>query len=414
MNYVHIIESPPLLEHPIMEPFLATCAAIALSTGTPAPNDYSAMIAQNGLRATEAALVARANLTPDDLFALGGLRFLGAIETALQTRYRSGMAGGLAEMTNIPILRLPIPENPAPEPFDPAIIATLFTAVTQDMDAARAALNQIGDDEAVGVVINTDDLWFDINMNGTRDDCEGVLDITGQGLDPFGPPLNGITVRFDTADAAWLSAYAHLLSGLSETVLAFDPTEAITATLASVAAMEAFGRPAPDPWGMGDFGQYADMAAIIIGALEVQPDPARTGAAHAHLKDMIAGNRTFWSRVALETDNEAEWIPNKNQQSALPIAFPPDTGARWQAVLADAEALLNGNLLIPHWRIGENAGINLARLFQDPPEVDIVGMIQGETLVPYMEQGRRIDSNSLMLFDQLMQGNAGLYMVILN
>ena len=106
--------------------------------------------------------------------------------------------------------------------------------------------------------------------------------------------------------------------------------------------------------------------------------------------------------------------PEQEQLSALPIPFPTDTGARWQAVLADAEALLNGDLLIPHWRLGDGAGVNLAKLFQDPPLVNIIGMVQGVTLLPYMEHGRLIDGTSLMMFSDLMQGDAGLYMVVLN
>ena len=42
-------------------------------------------------------------------------------------------------------------------------------------------------------------------------------------------------VRFDTADAAWLSAYAHLVSALAEAVLAYDPTDATARMMAATA-----------------------------------------------------------------------------------------------------------------------------------------------------------------------------------
>ena len=129
---------------------------------------------------------------------------------------------------------------------------------------------------------------------------------------------------------------------------------------------------------------------------------------------MIADNQTFWDRVAQEQDNDAEWIPNKSQTSALPFDFPADTGTAWRKVLADAAAVLNGDLLIPHWRMGDAAGINLARLLQDPPPVDLIGMIQGGDLLPYAEPGRLIGWESMARFDALMQGDAGLFMVILN
>ena len=401
-----------------MEPFLSTCAAIAIISGTAGPGDYSTMIATDGLRTTEAAIAARSDPTPDDLFALGGVRFLGAVERALQLRYQNGMSQGFAVMADIPVLRLPIAENPSPTPFDPAVLEAMFLGITQDMTGALAALDQIGDDDTLGVTIRTDDLWFDINGSGQREECEGVLDVVGLGLTGgFGEPLNGVTIRFDTADAAWLSAYAHLLSGISETVLAFEPAEAIARVLDSRAAIEALSPQGSESMGymdMNEIKNIVDLVTMFIYALEGQPDIDRSRAAHAHFQDMIADNRVFWNRVALEADNEAEWIPNKTQTSALPIDFPPDTGGAWLSVLAELEGVLRGDVLIPHWTLGDGAGINLAKLFQDPPPVDIVGFIQGGALVPYMERGRLVSFTALQRFEQMMMGNTGLYMVILN
>jgi hypothetical protein len=378
----------------------------------------SARIAANGLAATAAELSALTEPSPDERFALGGVQFLAAIETALQTRYRTGMTGALTMMADLPVLRLPVPENPAPEPFDPAIIDVMFARIAADLDGAISALDSIADADAVGVAVNTADIWFDINMSGTRDPGEGLSDVAGFLLSGgFGPAPAAMTIRFDTADAAWLSAYAHLLSGISDVVLAFSPTESITRVLDATAAMQALSPEVTDPlaqYYFSDADTLIDMAAIILGALEQQPDPDLSRAAHAHFLAMIADNRTFWTRVAQEQDNESEWIPNKRQQSVLPIPFPKDTGARWQAVLADAEALLNGRLLIPYWRLGNDAGINLARLFQDPPEMDLAGLIQGHTLVPYMEKGSLVTGTSLIMFEQLVAGDAGLYMVVLN
>ncbi len=403
---------------PVTSTLMSGCAAFALMTGTPAPDDYSAMIARDGLRATEAALAARTIPTPDDLFVLGGVRFLGAVETALQTRYRTGLPQGMAVMSDIPVLRLPIPENPMPEPFDPVMVEALFAGLTQDMAGAINTLDQIGDADAVGVRLRTDDLWFDININGARDACEGALDVAGQALNGgFGAPLNGVTVRFDTADAAWLSAYAHLLSGVAETVLAFHPAEAIARVTQGRAAMQALVPLEADPmdyWSPAQMAQSVDLAAMVIMAIEGQPDADRSRAALAHFQAMIADNRTFWTRVAGEADNDAEWIPNKNQTSALPIPFPADTGGSWLAVLAELDGVLRGDVLIAHWMLGDGAGINLARLMQDPPPVDIAGYVQGTSLVPYMERGRLVSFDALRRFEDMVRGDAGLYMVILN
>ncbi len=377
----------------------------------------SEMIATSGLAAAADTLAALPAPTATDRFALGGVRFLGALETALQARYAAGIPDSFSMLVDLPVLRLPIPENPTPGPFDPAMIEQMFGEMTADLALAIAALDGITDADAVSLRIDTADIWFDITGNGKRDEGEGLGDVTGFLLGGFEPVPMNITVNFDTADAAWLSAYAHLLSGLSEVFLAFSPTESIRTVLDAEAAMATLAPPVDAGLGYMDMPMMRDMAdlfAILIGAIEQQPDPAHTQAAHAHLLDMIADNRTFWLRVAKETDNDAEWIPNKNQQSVLPIAFPADTGTRWLLVLSEAEALLNGTLLVPYWRLGDGAGINIGRMFTDPPLVDIAAFIQGYGLLPYMERGPLISGQSLMAFDQLVQGNAGLYMIVLN
>jgi hypothetical protein len=40
----------------------------------------------------------------------------------------------------------------------------------------------------------------------------------------------------------------------------------------------------------------------------------------------------------------------------------------WLAVLSDAEKVLKGELLIPHWRLGDGAGFDLHAFLQDPPD----------------------------------------------
>lgn len=159
---------------------------------------------------------------------------------------------------------------------------------------------------------------------------------------------------------------------------------------------------------------WIDVAAMFIHAIEGQPDATRSQAAHAHFLGMITDNRTFWARVATETDNKLEWIPNPRQTSALPLEFPADIGARWRDVLAEAEAVLKGDLLIPHWRLGDAAGINLALAMQNPPEIDIISIVQGEGILPFAQVGPRMSGQSLSAFARMLGGDAALYMVVLN
>ncbi len=391
---------------------------LALATPALGQEDLSDTLGTLGLRATEAQLAALPAPTPSDRFALGGVRFLGGIERALQLRYRVGLSEGMAVMSGLPVLRLPIEENPSPEPFEPAMIAELFAGVEADMAGAIDALSGIGDADEVAVVIDTADLWFDIDASGTREPGEGALEVAGLALSGgfMAEPMPATAIRFDTADSRWLQAYAHLLSGVSETVLAVDPTEAIARVLDARAAFASLGEPVPgnDFTLDNQFGDWVDLAAMWIGAVEGPLDPVRTRAARDHLLAVVEENRRFWTLVPRETDNDSEWIPNKSQQSATGLPFPPDTGPRWLAVLSDAEAILRGDLLIPYWRLGPGAGFDLGAFLENPPEIDVAGLVQGATLLPYFRQGPLANGRNLWMFTAMMQGDSALYMVMLN
>ena len=391
-----------------------------LTTALPATAEtISAEIGTAGLAATETRLAALPAPTDADRFALGGVRFLRAVEGALQLRWQTGLS---AQMTMLPFLRLPIPENPSPVAFNPAAIATLFKNVSTGMDSARAPLADISPTADFGVEIAFKDIWFDINSNSTRDQGEDLLTALGpmimgwqwDGRDPTTPAP---VIRFDAADAAWLSAYTHLLGGLSDVILAYDPTAPITRVTDARNAMSKLGMLAPDPiFGMGGGGSLdaVDYISIFLATLNQTPDKARMLSAQTHLLAMVTDNRRFWADVALETDNDKEWIPKDDQKSAMGIELPPGTGPMWLGVLSDFEALLKGDKLIPFWRIDGPAGVNIARMFTDPRAIDVAAWIQGEAAVPYLETGDLISPQNLAQFDAMMSGETMLFTLYLN
>jgi hypothetical protein len=411
---------------------IVTAAAMsaAFSGAAFAQTDYSALIRDRGLAGAEQVLSAKPSLSDSDLFALGGVRFLSTVETALQSLYATQIDRQMAEQSGLPFLRLPLPPNPDAKPFYPTQIEDMFTAALGDLEESLQALDAISAPGGVGVVIDTGDLWFDVNANGARDQGEGFYEIAAPQLagqlggasseGGFTPPV----IRFDGSDVAWLAAYAHLLSGISETVLAVDPTEAITRVVNTRAQItELTGGELP--WIIDDAWRIIDVIAMWLYAIEGQPDPNLTRSAHQHFLDMIGENKTFWTRVALETDNDREWIPNEVQDTALPLDFPPETAARWQAVLNEGEQILKGELLLPHplisggktwggnWQ-GPHVGINLNKFMTNPPDINLLSLIHGEAALPYMERGPLASGRSLQEFERLMRGDAGLFMVILN
>jgi hypothetical protein len=399
----------------------ALIALLALATPA-AAQTLSAEIGTNGIAPTLARLKAQPEPALEDIFAIGGLHFLGAVERALQLQWRTGadqVTGNAGDALGLPFLRLPVPPNPAPEPFQGALISQLFADIDTDMQAARTALATLPQGEEFGLELSFSDLWFDINLNGARDPEEDALAVLGpqllgwqwQDRDPAATPL---TIRFDAADAAWLTAYTHVMSGVANTVLAYDPAASIDRVIASRTALKV-AQPDPTDYSFdASFGQFLDAFAMLEGAVNQTPDAARAKAAKDHYLGMIAENRRFWTLVAAETDNDREWVPNDKQASALGFNLPPGTADTWLGVLADGEALLQGRILIPYWRGPDGQGINLGRMFDAPAPMSITGWFQGWAAVPYLEQGPVVNSTSLRQFEALMGGDAGLMMVFLN
>jgi hypothetical protein len=83
-------------------------------------------------------------------------------------------------------------------------------------------------------------------------------------------------------------------------------------------------------------------------------------------------------------------------------------------VLADAEAVLRGTRLVPYLWLGDDAGVNVGRMFTDPRPIDLPMWIQGLGALPYIEKGPLISSQNFMIFTQMMEGDAMLFMVLLN
>jgi hypothetical protein len=185
-------------------------------------------------------------------------------------------AGDVGDALGLPLLRLPLPPNPVPEPFkgDP--------------------------NEEVLLLLGPQ-----------------LLGWQWQNPDPAAPPL---VVRFDATDAAWLAACTHVLSGVANSILAHDPTASIGRVLAAKAALGA--TPVPED-GYVDFENFAEAFAKLEGAVNQPPDAARDKAAKDHSLAMISGTRRFWTLVAAETDNDREGIPKGGQTSALGITLPP-------------------------------------------------------------------------------------------
>ena len=392
---------------------LVRVLALATLVAAPLPataQNLSAEIAATGLAPVIARLEGISAPTPSENFALGGLRFLRTIEFGMQQRW----AMGLNDPLGLPLLRIPLSYNPAPASFDPAVIAMIFRDTANGMTSARAALDSLAEGAEPVVELDLAAVWLDVNVNATRDPGEGLLDLVGGMIQTDSPPApNSLTVRFDAADAAWLSAYTHLLEGLGDLVLAYDPTAAVRLVTDSRQRMIPGADAGAQDYLARDYGIFFDVGYAVIEALDQPPDASRSRAALDHFRAMVADNRRFWALVAAETDNDREWLPNDAQQSAFGITLPRGTGTVWLAVLDDLDRLLTGDLLMPHWRFARE-GVNVARMLSEPAPIDLAGWIQGSAAIPYLEKGLMISSASWGAFEQMLDGRGMLMAVYLN
>lgn len=394
-------------------------ALLGLLAAAPVHADpISTEIAVTGLAATETRLSALPTPTEDEILALGAVQFLRAIEGSFQTRWTYGMTD---RSGMLPLLRLPLDDNPAAKPFAPPVVAQIFTKAEADLSRAIATFSTLPDTSPAALELNLGDIWFDVNSNATRDAGEDLAAVVGTVAMGVSPAEMGVapdplpSIRFDIADAAWATAYAHLLSGVAETILAYDPTEPLTRVITARKSMAAFGPPPPSfLTGMDRMPDEIDLIAMVLETLRQTPDAAHAAKAHGHFLQMIQQNRRFWTLVKAETDDRQEWLPNARQHSGTGMSLPPDTAAHWQAVLDDAEALLTGEKLIPYWRTGDQGGVNLEKLFLEPAPQDVAGWIQGWAALPYLQKGPLVSGESWSEFEAMLGGDAMLFAIWLN
>ena len=402
---------------------LLICKIVALAPDIAAAtslqvSSISTEVGRDGLSAVADRLSQLDDPAPDELMALGGLRFLVAIETALQQRYHH--ANTFAGV--VPILRPPLPDNPTPAPYDPELLERIMVQVSSDMAGVEAVLARLEDTgrltDDFGLVLNLEDIWFDIDGNGSRHETgEGVLDLM-QSIRriPRLPPGAKPIIRFDASDISWLRAYAHLLGGVAEFVLMFDPTEVYRQTQAAMDADPAFGPTDNSRW---PSATDIDLIASLLMMVRGSGDPDHSRAALAHFEETITHTRTFWDRVDQEQDNVAEWIPNTRQVAAIGgLEIPAEVVSAWRAVLDDVARILQGELLLSHWRFagrdGQTVGVNLRRVFENPQSVDLVLWIQGSAAVPYIEPGPLADNASWRQFNRMLNGDGLLFAVWFN
>jgi hypothetical protein len=214
----------------------------------------------------------------------------------------------------------------------------------------------------------------------------------------------------DKGDVHWLRGYSHLLLALAEIYLAHDSQELFEKTaqlfFPRVVSPYAYLQQEPSAEAGGlDLAMLADSIALIH-LFNLEPsEPERMQLALAHLEAVIRESRLSWEAILSETDNEREWIPNAQQLSVIPVSVDAAMIEGWQHFLAEAERILQAEVLVPHWRVLDGRGINLRRVFSEPGKLDLVQWLQGSAAGPYLEEGKLTDAATWQQLQNLFGGN---------
>jgi hypothetical protein len=402
-----------------------TAAGLLLACAWPAAADEAAAklaashLEAGTLAAGDAALSAVLDKDPGNdeaRLGLGTIRFIRAVEHLSQGLYRYGLQPPKSFL--IPVVRLPVPENPNPQPITFQHFRGLLQTFVTDLGAAEATLALVKSDN-VKLVLDLDKLRYDPKGDGIIGDDERLISVIERvtGMARSVMP-NSLVFAFDQGDALWLQGYCNLLMAFGDFFVAYDWHESFDTTFFHFfPKMSSPFRDALAPVDPNDyFASEGSPIADFISFLHIRwplAEPARMHEARDHLKKVIALSRASWAAIEAETDNDREWIPNERQTSAFQSVIVDEKRiASWHAVLEEADAILDGKKLVPHWRLRQ--GINIRRVFEEPQPFDFVLWITGPAALPYLEDGPVATSEEWSRITDSFGGGFGIFAVWFN
>ncbi len=398
---------------------------------------------ESGQAATAAAAVApMAETSADARLALGFARFVVAVEHLGQGLYRHGLK--TPSNPFLPILRLPLPTNLAPEPLDYHKLRAIYQRFLDDLAEARKSL--LATDGAEGkLVLDLFAIRFNLTAAADTSASMSLNDFLGQlqarqrplparpaavpdqpqgipGAEQASPPQTW-EVAFDRADALWLAGYTHMLSAMMEFIMAHDWQNTYDATghLFFAGAKPSFTQidPSEDATALGmvpyrDGTGLADQIALLHLIHWPAGDKVRMRAVREHIKAVVALSRDTWKAVLAETDDDRVWLPSPRQQSRAVTAMQitDETLVSWHKLLDQLDAILDGRLLVGHWRFSK--GIDMRAFFEEPQPFDLVLFLTGHGAEPFLRDGPVIGMTWWQLWNRSFSNNFLGYLFYFN
>lgn len=334
-------------------------------------------------------------------FALGTLQALRAIECLGQDLYRYGLGSNAQarELRFIPIIRMPLPNNPKPDSLSYNAAQNIIRTFLQNLSKAEATLAPIKD-AGVKLPLHFGMIKLDLNGDGKADEEEYLWELYAKMN--RNPNINAQTakdfcINFDRGDVHWLRGYCHLLMSICEIYLAHDTKETFDCTA------HLFFPKVDSPYGFLDNkgkrravindGYILDLIALIHLIRWQVAEPERMPAALHHLEAVVAQSKESWKWILAESDDDREWLPNPRQTGVIPnMRVNEEMVGAWQNLMDQSGKVLAGELLIPFWRGEDDRGVNLRRVFMEPRTMDLVLWVQGTAAAPYLENGKKVES----------------------
>lgn len=335
--------------------------------------------------------------TPDKQMALATLATFGAIERFGQALHRHGFRTSWTDFGSL--MRLPMPENATPEPLTYEAWRAILGALVNDLDAAKDMLAEVDAAADIGVGVDLRALRFDLNSDGTLSETESVVGIfqafnrraaRPETEAPSLPPI----FRFDRADGYWLQGYANFVTANARMWLAHDFEKSFDISYGFFFPHRMSARA---PAGERKYDAIFEFVSLIhtISCPVIEPDTRK--AVLSDLKEMVRLSRLNWQAIRAETDNEREWLPGPQQKGPHPLTTLEVTDeivAGWHEALDAAEAVLDGKALVPHVRY-PGQGVNVKRFLDETTEFDLVLIMTGHAVEPFLETGTVIDDRAL-------------------